>query len=75
MDWRNGSLFKWSWSCDEDDAMPYGKNPLKILSESSRPITFTLRIQHQGLGPYKVCLNDDPGLTLTCFTARATLHL
>ena len=24
-------------------------------------------------GPYKVCSNDDPGLTLTYFTARSTL--
>ena len=26
---------------------------------------------YRGLGPGKVCLNDDPGLTLTYFTARS----
>ena len=55
-------------------AMPiYGKNPSKIFSEDSRLMTFELGIQHQGLRPYKVCSNDDPGLTLTYFTARSTL--
>ena len=55
-------------------AMPiYGKNPLKIVfSETGRPTTFGLSIQHQGLGPYKNCSNDDPVLTLTYFTARST---
>ena len=32
-----------------------------------------LAIQHQGFGSYKVCSNDDPGLTLTYLTARSTL--
>ena len=27
-----------------------------------------LGIQHRGLNVCKVCINDDPGLTLTCFT-------
>ena len=48
----------------------YGENSLKIFSITSRPITFELGIQHPGLGPYKVCSND-PGLTLTYFTARS----
>ena len=52
-------LFKWFWSCDQDDH--HGKNPLKIFSKTSMSITFTLGIQHQGLGPYKFCSNDDPG--------------
>ena len=26
-------------------------------------------MRHQGLKPYKVCINDDPVLTLTYFTA------
>ena len=51
----------------------YGKNPLKIFSETSRPMTFEPGIKHWGLGPYKICSNDNPGLTLTYFTARSTL--
>ena len=52
----------------------YGKNPLKIFfSETSRPRTFELGIQHQELGFYTACSNDGPGLTLTFFTARLTL--
>ena len=55
-------------------AMPiYGKTPLIIFSETRRLMTFKFSIQHQGLGPYKVCSNDDPGLTLNYFTARSTL--
>ena len=49
------------------------QNPSKIFSETSRPMTFELGIQHQWLGPYKVCSNDDPGLTLTYFTAKSAL--
>ena len=30
-----------------------------------------LGVQHQGLKLYKVYINDDPGLTLTYFTARS----
>ena len=30
-----------------------------------------LGMQHQGLKLYKVYINDDPGLTLTFFTARS----
>ena len=30
-----------------------------------------LGMQHQGLKLYKVYINDDPGLTLTYFTARS----
>ena len=28
-------------------------------------------MQHEGLKFYKVCINNDPGLTLTYFTARS----
>ena len=28
-------------------------------------------MQHQGLRLYKVDINEDPGMTLTCFTARS----
>ena len=30
-------------------------------------------MQHKGLKLYKVCINDDHGLTLTYFTARSNL--
>ena len=30
-------------------------------------------MQHQGLLPIIVCSNDDPGMTLTYFTARSNL--
>ena len=30
-----------------------------------------LDMQHWGLNLYKVCINDDPGVTLTYFTARS----
>ena len=32
-----------------------------------------LGMSHWGLKLYKVCINDDPGLTLTYFTARSNL--
>ena len=56
-------------------SMPiYGKNPLKIFfSEPHRPITFELGIQHQGLGPYTICSNNDHRLTMAYFTTRSTL--
>ena len=47
----------------------------KIFSETRRPIISELGIQHQGLGPYRVCWNDDPGLTLTCLTTRSFYSL
>ena len=35
--------------------------------------TLKLGMPHRVLGYYQVCSNDDPGLTLTYFTARSTL--
>ena len=32
-----------------------------------------LSMQHRGLKLYKVCINGDPGLTLTYFMARSNL--
>ena len=32
-----------------------------------------LGMKYWGLKLYKVYINDDPGLTLTCFTARSNL--
>ena len=36
-------------------------------------MTLKLGMQHWVLEYYQVCSNDDPGLTLTCFTARSNL--
>ena len=36
-------------------------------------MTLKLRMQHRVLEYYQVCSNDDPGLTLTYFTARSNL--
>ena len=50
----------------------YGKNPSKIFfSRTGRPIFTKLRMYHWGLQPIIVCSNDDPGVTLTYFTARS----
>ena len=52
----------------------YGKNPSKIFfSRTRRPIFMKLGIKHRGLQPIIVCSNDDPGVTLTYFTARSNL--
>ena len=58
-------------------AMPiYGEN-LKIIffSETKRPVTFKISMQHCVLEYYQVCSNDDPELTLTYFAARSNLVL
>ena len=36
-------------------------------------MTLKLDMQHQVIQYYQVCSNGDPGLTLTCFTARSVL--
>ena len=56
-------------------AMPiYGRNPLKIFfSGTSRPISTKLGMQHRGLKPIIVRSNDDPRVTLACFTAMSNL--
>ena len=40
-------------------------------SSSDGPISTKLSMYHRGLQPIIVCLNDDPGLTLTYLTARS----
>ena len=51
-------------------AMPiYGK-PLKIFGTGG-PISTKLGMKHLELQPIIVCSNDNPGLTLTYFTARS----
>ena len=36
-------------------------------------MTLKLNRQQKGLEPYKIYINDDPGLTLTYFMARSNL--
>ena len=53
----------------------YGKNPSKIFfSRTGGPIFTKLGMQHRGLLPIIVYINDDPGVTLTYFTARSNLE-
>ena len=52
----------------------YHKNLKKIFfSGTKRPMTFNLGMLHRVLEYYQVYSNDDPGLTLTYFTARSNL--
>ena len=51
----------------------YGKIPSKIFSGTGRPISTKLGMYHSGLQPVIVCSYDDPGVTLTYFTARSNL--
>ena len=47
---------------------------LKIsFSGTKRPMTLKLGKQHRVLKYYQIPSNDDPGLTLTYFTARSNL--
>ena len=52
----------------------YGKNLSKVfLSGTGGPISTKLGMYNFGLQPIIVCSNDDPGVTLTFFTARSNL--
>ena len=52
----------------------YGKDPSKIFfSRTKGPMSLWLGIWHWDFGPFIVCSNDDPRLTLTYFTARSNL--
>ena len=53
-------------------AIPYGKNPLKI-SRTRRQMTLGLGMKHLGCGPYKVCSNYCPRLTLIYLMLRSNL--
>ena len=44
-----------------------------VFSGTKRPLTLKLGMQHWVLEYYQVYSNDDPGLTLTYFTARSNL--
>ena len=50
----------------------YGKKLLKIsFSRTRSPMILKLGMLHGRLKLYEVYINDDPGLTLTYFTARS----
>ena len=53
----------------------YGKNLKKSSSPEPKGFLMTLKLgkPHRVLVYYQVCSNDDPGLTLTYFTARLNL--
>ena len=52
----------------------YRKNPSKtFFSGTGTPISMKLGMQHWGFLPIIVCSNDNPGVTLTYFTARSNL--
>ena len=56
-------------------AMPiYSKEKLQIFfSGTKKPMTLKLGMQHRVFEYYQIYSNDDPGLTLTYFTARSNL--
>ena len=56
-------------------AMPiYGKKNFKLFySGTKSSMTSKLGMQHRVLEYYQVCSDDDPGLTLTCFTTKSKL--
>ena len=52
---------------------PYTGKTLKIFFSDTKRMTMKLGIQHRVLQYYQVYSNDNPGLTLTYFTARSHL--
>ena len=44
-----------------------------FFSGTKRPMTLNPGMHHRVLEYYQVCSTDDPGLTLTYFTARSNL--
>ena len=62
MGWGNESLFKQSWSHDQDGRHAHiWKKPLKnILLLNQKADDLKLGIQHWVFKCYQVCSNDDP---------------
>ena len=55
-------------------AMPmFDKNLKNLLLWNQKTADLESCMQHWVLENYQVCSNDDPWLTLTCFTARSNL--
>ena len=64
-----------SWSCDQDGPHVHiWQKAFKNLLLRNQLIS-DLRTSYtaSGIRRYKVCPNDDPGLTVTYFTARSVL--
>ena len=54
-------------------AMAINSKTFKIFFSRTRmPMILKLGTKHRAMEPYKVCINHDPGMTLTYFTARST---
>ena len=53
-------------------SMPFMAKTFKYLLLQN-PKSYDLGMQHKTLKRYKICINDDPGLTLTYFMARLNL--
>ena len=53
----------------------YGKNLKNSFLEPKRPMTLKVGMHHRVHKYYQICSNDDPGMTLTYFTARSILVL
>ena len=52
----------------------YDKNPLKLFFSGTKgPMTLGLGMQHWGLGPNKICSDDDLGLTLIFFLQQGQI--
>ena len=51
--------------------MGWGNENLFKRYGRQRPMTLKLSMQHLMLEYYKISSNDDPGLTMTYFTARS----
>ena len=71
----NESLFKWSWSHDQDGRHAHiWLKPFKNLLLQNQKAD-DLRTWYVTLGcrAYQVCSNDDPRLTLTYLTSRSNL--
>ena len=75
MGWGNESLFNWSRSQDQYGRHSYiwEKHEKIFFSGTKRPMTLKICMQHWMLKYYHICSNDDPGLTLTYFTARSNM--
>ena len=75
MGWGNQSCSTGPCYMTKMATMPiYGKNLKKIFfSRTKRLMTLKLSMQHWVLEYFKICSNDDPGLTLTYFMARSNL--
>ena len=72
----NGGMKEFKWFVTSPRWWPcaYMVKTFKIFfSDIKRPTTLKLGMWHWLLEYYQICSNDDPGLTLTYFTARSNL--